>query len=70
MKYGFPGTANVRIRENYLLSFDRRLRIANWVFEHFNKSSLKKGDDVDREKCKFFEDETEHKFFRLGFHFG
>ncbi|CAG0920832.1 unnamed protein product [Notodromas monacha] len=64
MKFGFPGTANVKVRENFVLSFDRRLRVATWVFEHFNRESLKKADGVDRSACTFFEDPDEHPYFR------
>lgn len=65
MKYGFPGLDNVRSFDDFVLSYDRRNRVAHWVFEHLTAESVKKNDAVDRSKCQFVPDESIHKFFRF-----
>ncbi|XP_063234746.1 endonuclease G, mitochondrial isoform X2 [Bacillus rossius redtenbacheri] len=64
MRYGFPGLDNVRSFDDYVLSYDRRTRVPHWVFEHLTKDKLKYNDAVDRSKCQFYEDESQHIFFR------
>ena len=64
MKHGFPGLDNVRTFDNYVLSYDRRNRTAHWVFEHLTREHVTKVQDVQRESCNFFEDESVHPFFR------
>lgn len=64
MKYGFPGLDHVRSYSDYVLSYDRRNRVAHWVFEHLTPESVKPNDGVDRSKCEFRPDESIHPFFR------
>ncbi|XP_077283421.1 endonuclease G, mitochondrial [Arctopsyche grandis] len=64
MKYGFPGLDNVRSFDNYVLSYDRRNRVAHWVFEHLTKQSVKSNDQINRSKCEFRPDQSVHTFFR------
>nr|CAH7768597.1 unnamed protein product [Callosobruchus chinensis] len=64
MKYGFPGMDNVRSFDDFVLSYDRRNRVAHWVFEHLTAEKVKRNDDVDRSKCDFKPDESIHPFFR------
>lgn len=64
MKYGFPSLDNVRSFEDFVLSYDRRNRVANWVFEHLTEDSVKHNDNVDRSKCEFKPDPSIHPFFR------
>lgn len=64
MKYGFPGLDNVRSFDDFVLSYDRRNRVAHWVFEHLTEESVRKNDAVDRAKCDFIPDESIHKYFR------
>ncbi|KAK6637053.1 hypothetical protein RUM43_010727 [Polyplax serrata] len=64
MKFGFPSLDNVRSFEDFVLSYDKRNRVANWVFEHLTKDTVKYNDKVDRSKCDFFEDESIHPYFR------
>ena len=64
MRYGFPGLSNIRSFDNYVLSYDRRTRVAHWVFEHLTADMIKACDDVDRGKCNFMPDESIHQFFR------
>ncbi|XP_019549835.3 endonuclease G, mitochondrial [Aedes albopictus] len=64
MKFGFPGLDNVRSYDDYVLSYDRRTRVAHWVFEHLTAESVRANDAVDRSKCDFKPDESIHPFFR------
>lgn len=64
MKYGFPGMDNIRSFDDYVLSYDRRNRVAHWVFEHLTAENIKPNDAVDRSKCQFMPDESIHPFFR------
>lgn len=64
MKYGFPGLDNIRSLDDYVLSYDRRNRIAHWVFEHMNKDTVANNPEVDRSKCEFTPDESIHSYFR------
>lgn len=40
MKYGFPGLDDVRIYSDFVLSYDRRNRVAHWVCEHLQLTDL------------------------------
>ena len=64
MKFGFPSLDNIRSLDDYVLSYDRRNRVANWVFEHLTKESVRPNDKVDRSKCEFHEDVSIHPYFR------
>jgi endonuclease G len=64
MKYGFPGLDNIRSFDDYILSYDRKTRIAHWVFEHLTPDHVKHNDAVDRAKSDFKPDESIHPFFR------
>lgn len=64
MRYGFPSLDNIRSLDDFVLSYDRRNRVPNWVFEHLTKDSVKKNDKVDRAKCDFYEDKSIHEYFR------
>ena len=65
-----PSTEGLRIFRNFVLSYDRRTRNANWVFEHLSADHLpvykKGGGDVrpDRKDIEFFEDASIHQYFR------
>lgn len=64
MKYGFPGLDNVRSFDDYVLSYDRRNRVAHWVFEHLTKENTKYTENVDRSTCQFKPDDSIHLYFR------
>lgn len=64
MKYGFPGLENIRSFDDYVLSYDRRTRVAYWVFEHLTKENIKSNETVDRSLCEFKPDESIHPYFR------
>lgn len=65
MKYGFPGLDNVRSFDDFVLSYDRRNRVAHWVFEHLSKETITFNTQVDRAKCEFTVDESIHPYFRF-----
>ena len=62
MRFGFPGLDTVRSFDDFVLSYDRRNRVAHWVFEHLTKDKLQQ--NVDRSNCEFKPDESIHPFFR------
>jgi endonuclease G len=64
MKHGYPSLDNIRIFENYVLSYDKRNRVPNWVFERLTPMSIRPGEDVDRGKSEFKEDLQLHPYFR------
>lgn len=64
MKYGFPSLDNIRSYSDYVLSYDRRNRVAHWVFEHLTAESVKGNPAIDRSKSNFKPDESIHPFFR------
>lgn len=64
MRHGFPGLDNVRSYDDFVLSYDRRNRVAHWVFEHLHKDNVKPNDGVDRSKCEFTPDQSIHPYFR------
>ena len=64
MRHGYPTLDNLRVFDNYVLSYDRRNRVANWVFEHLTHEKLKRVEDVDRGKSEFKEDPVIHEYFR------
>lgn len=64
MKYGFPSLDQVRSFDDFVLSYDRRNRVANWVFEHLTPERLKVSENVNRYKCEFKEDTSIHPYFR------
>lgn len=65
MKHGFPGLDEIRSFDDFVLSYDKRNRIAHWVFEHLTAERLKVKENVDRSKCDFREDKSIHPYFRL-----
>lgn len=64
MRFGFPSLDNIRSFDDYILSYDRKTRTANWVFEHLTPDHVKHNDAVDRSKSDFKADESIHHFFR------
>lgn len=64
MQFGFPGFETLRARKSYVLSYDRRNRVPNWVFEHLTSSHIEYNENVNRGKSEFFEDNSIHPYFR------
>jgi len=62
MRFGFPGFENVKAKDDYVLSYNRRLRLANWVAEHLTASDLY-NRDLDRGQCEFVGDPSVHPLF-------
>jgi len=66
MKFGFPTLDQLKWRNDYVLSYDRRNKTANWVFEHLTEESCQRRDGVERKKCNFVTDTSIHPFFQSG----
>lgn len=64
MRHGYPSFDSLRTFDNFVLSYDRRLRAAGWVFEHLTPESVTYNPEINRQKCDFFEDKAIHPFFR------
>lgn len=64
MKHGLPTYENIRTFEDFVLSYDRRNRNANWVFEHLTKEKVAKNPAVSRDQSEFKEDVGIHKYYR------
>ena len=67
-KYGFPGPVHdVKYHDEFISSYDRRMRNPGWVVEHITAQSLLTPPDqppVDRKKSVFMEDQTIPEMFR------
>ena len=63
-RFGFPGLDNIRAQSDYILSYDRRNRVAHWVFEHLTLEGTRRAESVDRQKSAFEEDKSLHPYFR------
>lgn len=64
-KYGLPSKDNLRIFNDFILSYDRRLRSPAWVIEHLTPEKLKnRTSETSRDKSKFKEDPAIHEYFR------
>lgn len=64
MKYGFPSLDNVRSYSDFVLSYDRRNRVAHWVFEHLTAETVKSNPAINRSKSNFKQDASIHPYFR------
>ncbi|VDM98816.1 unnamed protein product [Thelazia callipaeda] len=64
MRYGYPGFDNLCTFEDYVLSYDRRNRIAHWVVEHLTPDRMGYDPSVDRSLCNFHEDPSIHPYFK------
>lgn len=62
-RYGYPSFDSIRSYPNFVISYDRRNRVPNWVLEHITKENLI-SDSYDRSEIEFFEDKSFHNFFR------
>ena len=64
MKHGYPSLDNLRVFDDYVLSYDRRARVPHWVFEHLSAAKMRSLEETDRGKSDFQEDQHFHRFFR------
>lgn len=61
-RYGLPSKDNLRLFNDFLISYDRRLRNPIWVMEHLNSEKL--DGSAKRDNSDFLEDTTLHEYFR------
>ncbi|EDV99332.1 endonuclease G, mitochondrial [Drosophila grimshawi] len=64
MKYGFPGLDDVRFYSDFVLSYDRRNRVAHWVCEHLQKSNVQGLRGVGRGRANYRSDWSVPSNFR------
>ena len=62
-KYGLPSDEHVIVRNGYASSISYRLRIPNWVAEHYSRSDTD-AEGVDRKHSRFSADEAVPAAFR------
>ncbi|XP_030384798.1 endonuclease G, mitochondrial isoform X2 [Scaptodrosophila lebanonensis] len=48
MKYGYPGLDDIHLYSDFVLSYDRRNRVAHWVCEHLRADALGSAAITDR----------------------
>lgn len=61
---GFPSTDNIRLFDDFIVSYDRRLRTAAWTYEHLTPDKIDNNNHTDRSHAEFCEDKTLHEYFR------
>ncbi|XP_004521936.1 endonuclease G, mitochondrial [Ceratitis capitata] len=65
MKYGFPGLDDIRVYSDFVLSYDRRNRVAHWVYEHLRAPCVKAdGTNINRKECWYQPDMSVPSNFR------
>jgi endonuclease G, mitochondrial len=55
---------NNNFLKDFIISYDRRNRVAHWVIEHLTKDTIAYNPDVDRSKCIFKPDISIHPYFQ------
>ncbi|KAK4518002.1 methylenetetrahydrofolate reductase (NAD(P)H) met13 [Mucor velutinosus] len=66
LKFGNPGPiSDLFQRTAYTASFNRRDRIPHWVGEHLTAESLRRGQNVSRDKSRFTGDKAVPGLFRV-----
>ncbi|XP_054164094.1 endonuclease G, mitochondrial-like [Oppia nitens] len=66
-RHGFPSLDTIRTYDNFVLSYDRRNRTANWVLEYMSGHQMSADNDsghIDRKGIEFFQDSTIHEYWR------
>lgn len=63
-RFGLPSQDNIRMFNDFILSYDRRLRSPIWVLEHLTPAKLELKNNVTRKYSKFKEDTSLHEYFR------
>ena len=53
-----------RLDPNFAVSYDRRTRVPLWTIEHLTRETIQMGNNVDRGRAIFREDDYIHPFFR------
>lgn len=62
-KFGLPSQDNLRLFNDFILSYDRRLRAPAWVIEHLTPEKLAQ-QEGSRANSDFHEDRAIHEYFR------
>lgn len=62
-RFGLPATDNLKLSENYVLSYDRRLKHPMFVMEHLTDKQMRVKEG-DRNISFFTEDDEIHEYFR------
>lgn len=62
-RFGLPSIDNLKFSNNYIVSYDNRLKQPVWSLEHLT-DSLMKVFNVARKRHAFFVDSTIHEYFR------
>jgi len=63
MRHGWPSLDPIRTYDNFVLSYNRKYRTANWVYEHLTPEIVN-NKQVDRTRSDFYEDNSIHPYFR------
>lgn len=61
--YGLPSKDNLKLAENYILSYDRKLKHPIWVLEHLKEGQMKLRA-AKRNESFFAEDLSLHEYFQ------
>ncbi|XP_050320171.1 endonuclease G, mitochondrial-like [Bactrocera neohumeralis] len=65
MKYGFPGLDDIRVYSDFVLSYDRRNRVAHWVYEHLRAPCVQSnGGGASRHEANYQADMSVPSNFR------
>lgn len=62
-RFGLPSFDNLKFSNNYIASYDNRLKHPVWSLEHLT-DSLMKVYNIQRKRHTFFVDRTMHEYFR------
>lgn len=66
--YGMPSSDNLKFYENFLSSYDNRLKQPGWALEHLtDKHFTNKTAVRGSRSCRFLPDMTLHSFFRASY---
>ena len=65
-KYGLPSDEHVVCKQGFASSINYRLRIPNWVAEHYSADAAGDAPNVDRKHSKFIADPSVPQEFRAG----
>lgn len=63
-RFGLPSKDNIRLFNDFIVSYDRRLRAPGWVIEHLTPEKLKYREGGPGRRENFKEDTTIHQYFR------
>lgn len=64
LRFGLPSSDNLKLCENFVLSYDRRLKHPIWVLQHLTPERVRGNEPVDGGLSSFYSNETLHEYFR------